>query len=592
MKKFISLESLKKIKSFIISHKIWSGLIVIILIIIGYYTFGNKTSAETRYVMSTVAKGTVITSVTGSGQVSDINQIDIKSKASADVVSVNVSNGQTIKAGALIAKLDSTVAEKGVRDAQINLTQAQLSLEKLQQPADKLSLMQAESALSQAQSDLDAAHNDGFTDVANTFIDMPNIMNGLHDILYLSDLAPGNSQLNVSYYGDAIKDLSLPADSQIAQQYVDDANQKYQLAQTSYSSTLALYGGTTRYSDSSQIEKLVSQTYETTKTIAEAVKSAMNLIQSYQDAINNHNQAPIAKSTTHLTNLSSYTNKISSDLSNLLTINNTIITANINVPQKQQALDELQAGATDIDLKTAQLTVDQRKNALIDAQQELANYSIIAPFDGTITGLAVKKFDTVSSGSTVGTLITKQKVAEISLNEVDVAKINLGQKVTLTFDAISGLSIAGTVSEIDAVGAVSQGVVTYQVKISFDTQDDRIKDGMSVDASIITNIKQDVLTVPNSAVKTKNGTSYVEMFNPPLPPAPAGAAGSPSSTPPIQQIVTAGLSGDSVTEIVSGLNEGDQVVSRTIASSAATKTAASSAPSLIGGGSFRGAAGR
>ena len=103
-------------------------------------------------------------------------------------------------------------------------------------------------------------------------------------------------------------------------------------------------------------------------------------------------------------------------------------------------------------------------------------------------------------------LITKQKIAEISLNEVDAAKVKVGQKVTLTFDAIDGLSITGEVSEIDALGTVSQGVVTYGVKIAFDTQDERVKSGMSVSAAIITDVKQNVLLVPNAAVKSNERT--------------------------------------------------------------------------------------
>src|SRR5207248_903868 len=89
-------------------------------------------------------------------------------------------------------------------------------------------------------------------------------------------------------------------------------------------------------------------------------------------------------------------------------------------------------------------------------------------------------------------------------------------KATLTFDAIPDLTISGTVAEIDSLGTVSQGVVTYNVKISFDTQDSRIKGAMSVSAAIITEVKQDVLVVLNSAVKSSSGASYVEMFDTPL----------------------------------------------------------------------------
>jgi HlyD family secretion protein len=206
-----------------------------------------------------------------------------------------------------------------------------------------------------------------------------------------------------------------------------------------------------------------------------------------------------------------------------------------------------------------------------------------APFSGTIASVPVQKGDNVSSGTTVATIITSQQVATISLNEVDIAKIQLGQKATLTFDAVADLKITGKVAQIDSIGTVSQGVVNYNVKISFDTTDERIKPGMSVSAAIITNIKQDVLIAPNSAVKNQNGSAYVEMFDNALPAPLAGVQGSPSATPPRQQDVTVGISNDTSTEIISGIKEGDEIVTKTILPTTTTMTA----PSIFGSATNR-----
>ena len=132
--------------------------------------------------------------------------------------------------------------------------------------------------------------------------------------------------------------------------------------------------------------------------------------------------------------------------------------------------------------------------------------------------MPVEVGEDASSGITMGTIITAQELATIVLNEVDVAKVKLGEKATLTFDAIPDLTIAGQVSEIDSVGTVSQGVVNYNVKISFATQDDRVKSGMSVDATIITDIAQNVVVVPNGAIKTaNNGTAMSRSLTLRLP---------------------------------------------------------------------------
>ena len=137
------------------------------------------------------------------------------------------------------------------------------------------------------------------------------------------------------------------------------------------------------------------------------------------------------------------------------------------------------------------------------------------------------------------------------------------------------LTIAGQVIDIDNLGTVSQGVVSYGVKIAFDTQDDRIKPGMSVSAAIITDTKTDALLVPNSAVKSQGDNYYVEILDVSGENSQqnnSGSQGVTSPTLPKNQSVEIGASNDSMTEIVSGLKEGDKVVTQTTTSSATTKT--------------------
>ena len=343
------------------------------------------------------------------------------------------------------------------------------------------------------------------------------------------------------------------------------------------------------------VSKRIKQTYDTTKSLADAIKNANNFIQFYKDKMKENNLNPAALADTHLSSLNTYTGQTNTHLSNLLAITNsiqsaktTIINSDRSIAEKTQSLADLKAGTDAIDLQSQELTLKQRQNALYDAQLTLADYYVYAPFDGIVASVDVKKGDSASSGTAVATLITASKIAEISLNEVDAAKVAVGQKVTLTFDAIDGLSITGEVAQVDTIGTVSQGVVTYNIQISFDTQDERVKSGMSVSAAIITNAKQDVLLVPNSALKTTNGVSYVQMLDKQIPQDSITSSGVTSATAPILQQVEVGLSNDSSTEIVSGLNEGDQVITRTITST--TKSTTTTAPSILGSAGARGVA--
>ena len=194
----------------------------------------------------------------------------------------------------------------------------------------------------------------------------------------------------------------------------------------------------------------------------------------------------------------------------------------------------------------------------------------------------------------MATLITKKQIAALSLNEVDAAKIQLGDNAMLTFDAVPDLTLTGKVVELDPVGTVSQGVVTYTAKIGFDSQDSRIKPGMSVNADIQTAVHQDALTVPSTAIKTQNGQTYVQAFVPALAVGTStkasgttsASAGVVSATAPKLIPVTTGISDTTNTEIVSGLTAGQQIVTKTITGTAAAtaSTAASASRSGSAGG--------
>jgi hypothetical protein len=163
----------------------------------------------------------------------------------------------------------------------------------------------------------------------------------------------------------------------------------------------------------------------------------------------------------------------------------------------------------------------------------------------------------------------------------------------MTFDAVPGLTLTGKVVEIDNIGTVSQGVVTYNVKIAFDTEDPRVKPGMSVNVSIITNIAADVLTVPSTAIQTLGSSSYVLKLAPSQTEAVAGQAGVTAKVAPTRVTVQTGVSDDTNTQITSGLNVGDSIVVQSITTTS-TKSAAASATSALrlgGGAGFGGGGG-
>lgn len=535
---------IQKIKTYILEHKIISVIVLIALVVVCYFIFRSKANGETQYVTQVVSKGSITTNVTGTGQVEASDTIDLKPKATGSITYVGVKIGQNVKKGTLIASVDS-------RDAKMALLNAQISLAKLTKSPDTLTLLQKQNAVA-------SAYDSGWNTVSTYIDDMTVMINNL-DSIY-----------NGSGYLGYQNTMGL---STTARAKVTQGENSYYDVKSNIDKLTGQYKTLSRASSSGDINNLINQAYLSSKIMSNTIKNTQT---AFNVVVDDLNYANSSNTNTTRTNISAWLDSSNNYVNSLLSASN-------NIKESTQSLTDTNTGADPLDIQSAQLSVESKQNAYNDT-------FIYAPFDGVIATLTAKVGE--DSGSSVGTLITQQKLATISLNEVDIAKIKLGQKVNLTFDAIDGLSITGEVAEIDSVGTVSQGVVSYNVKISFDVNDPRVKPGMSVSATIITDSAQDVIVVPSSAIKTSNGVSYIQTFTAPLATPITGAQGSPSAVLPTQTEVGIGLVGVTTTEITSGLKEGDIIVTKAI--TATTTAAKSTTPSLlnaVGGSRAGGAAG-
>jgi len=602
---------------YIKKHKIISAVALIIIIFGGYsgYNKFKGNQVQTSYLTAAVAKGTLVTSVSSSGQISASDQVDITAKVSGDITKVAVAAGQEVKAGDLIAQIDAQDAYKTLRDAQTNLETAQLSLDKVKQAADPDSVFSAQNTVASAQNSLDKlklsqpidyqnaqkdlltaqnnltkAYSDAFTAISNSFLNLPNIITALNDILTsdaisASDNSLGQGQINT----DVLFNTTYETDQLKIKSYQIIAENDYTAARKNYDISYDSFKSASVYSDTATIDSLLSETLATAKAMAQAIKSENNYLAAWSDARALRNSSIFSQVTTYKSNLTTYSSQVNSSFSSLSSAETTIqndkdavvsadndlktlaqnqpldlIAAENSLKEKQAALADLLAGADPLDIRTQEISVQQKRNTLYDAQVALADYTIKAPFNGVIAAINVKVGD--SASGVIATIVTKQQIAELSLNELDAAKIKLGQKIISTFDAVDGLELTGQVASLDTLGTVSQGVVTYGVKIVFDTQDDRVKSGMSINATIITDSKTDVLMVANSAVKIdSSGSSYVQILD---------ENGQPKS-----QSVQIGLVSDTDTEIVSGLAEGDKVITQTVTSGGTASSQSGSAAS-------------
>lgn len=556
---------MNKIKSYILKHKVVSAIAAVIVLYGGYKTYAavTSTSGVTRYVIAATEKGTIVSTITGSGQVSASNQVDVKSKASGDITFVIPSSqiGQEVKEGTLLAQIDT-------KDANLTLQNAKLSYQKLVQPAAASTMLQAQNSLADAQdsarkaeNDLTSSYTNALSSISSAFIDLPTVQTGMQSLLHDTGFLNDANAYSLTEQG---------------RNYRAAAVSEFDTLKGSYATNVNDYKNISADTPTSTIEALVSETYRTVQALSQAVKDTKATL-DYMQTTGNYSTVTISSNESNvsdwLSKMSSHLSDLNSALNNIQNAKTSVTSSSRNVIEQQQSLQKLIDGADPIDVAQQQLSLTQQEEAY-------DNYFIRAPIDGVLAAVGVKTLQSVSSGTTVATVITKEEQAVISLNEIDAAKVKVGQNATVTFDAIDGLSIAGKVTTVDYIGTVTQGVVTYSVTITFQTDDSRVHPGMSVNTSIATDVAQDVLTVPSGAVQTTNGTSYVSVVSDATT-VSTGNTGSTLSETPQRVQVEVGISDDTNTEIKSGLTEGQKVVARTISPSATTATTAS-APSLFG----------
>lgn len=116
---------MNKLKKYIKSHKKTSLFLLLVIVFLGYMVFyGNKEEESLRQVFTPVSRGSITTVVSGTGQVESSSQVDLKSDVSGKIVYVGVNPGDFVSRGKVLFGIDSTNAEKSVRDAEVNLESA------------------------------------------------------------------------------------------------------------------------------------------------------------------------------------------------------------------------------------------------------------------------------------------------------------------------------------------------------------------------------------------------------------------------------------------------------------------------------------
>lgn len=172
---------------------------------------------------------------------------------------------------------------------------------------------------------------------------------------------------------------------------------------------------------------------------------------------------------------------------------------------------------------------------------------ILAPFTGTVTDIFNFEGDHVTQGTDAIQLDNLDTMlVDVNVSEVDVNYINVGESVTVTFDALPGRTYNGLVTQVGGSGIDTDGIIKFNVSITLTDADEAIKPGFTAVSAIITDEARDAIMIPVSAIHTLDDRNVVVIMR----------NGSLAVLP-----VTLGATSDLYAALLEGdLQEGDQIV--------------------------------
>jgi len=220
--------------------------------------------------------------------------------------------------------------------------------------------------------------------------------------------------------------------------------------------------------------------------------------------------------------------------------------AHSQVAQAEADLARAKSGPQAEQVAVVEAQVNQAKVGVMEAQARLDDAVLTAPAAGTLARWQVFVGDRVTAGSPVGTLVDDTRYhLTVAIDETDIHKVAVGQPARLTLDAYPDVALTGHVTSIDLLGDTSQGIVTYSVRIDLDPTQVSVRPMMTTTVDIVAERKDNVVRVPNRAVRRDAAGRYVQIVR---------------NGQLVRVDIQVGVSDTEYTEITSGLDEGEEVV--------------------------------
>ena len=591
------------------SRRGWIFVLIIAVIVAGAVIVRNRNNTKNEPTVKTskVERGNVTTTVSATGILQPLTTVEVKSNVGGSVVFLGVDEGDRVKAGQVIARIDPA-------DSQTNLEQSQADLDgsraRVAQAQENLAMQRrqtvaqiasAEEAVTTAKLRLSQAEKQAGLQTTTSAIAIEQAEQGLASararLAQAEELARIQPKLTASAISQAKSNLaSATASSQqmktatvpqmlagaqasydqakanseyasknlerqkgllakgfVARSQVDSAEQSYRVAQAQLDTAK---------------NKLDTVKDETRQTLDSAQAKVDQAQAAYDNAVANGaqdrlKQHDVAAASAAMKQAEASLKSAQANTAQDALKQDDVAAARASLKQAQASLETARANALQVGMREKDITqalaqVKRSEAALSNARTQMSYTTITAPRDGIVIKKYIDPGSIVTAGRSsiggTGAGVALVDLADISrmfalvnVDETDIAQISLGQEVDITIDAYPNDLFTGRVTKIAPQTVSEQNVTTVPVTVEIEAPDLRLKPGMNVTCDFITARRKDVLIVPISAIKEgDNGTTVTVL----------------EKDQQVARRVEVGLADNDHTEIISGLREGEKIVTQ------------------------------
>lgn len=512
-----------------------------------YYSNDNTENTSSFFVVSEASKGEVTSGIEASGEIIAAQKLDLdvyKQLSRIDVV--NVANGSHVTAGDVLVSFDKSEAYVGVESSAVAVAEAELSLDESKKSAV----------------DPNTAINTLKNQIAN----------------YQKTIADSDSDKRDALIDFLNTDLEIEPSSA---RYLTQSDRTYPTISGRYESTvegtytISIYASGADSGYSYKVSGLENQTNSLIFGKANDIGTRGLKLTFPSDT----KSGDVWIITLPNTNTASYLKNESDYEQALSDIDKSVRDAKVSLTNAQTELASLERTDTstyrDLSVSKASASLSEAKVRLSSNYDVVQEMDIVAPFNGSIEGMEnVVEGATPTGGESdtinLGTLISDEFLTTFTLGASDVAKVEVGQRVKVTVTSFSEQpTYEATITEISSLPE-SSGVAQYEVRalLTYDrsTATNILREGMLADIEVVQNAKSDALRVPTSAISYEQGIPKVTVLDSLTEEQQAqvermGIVRTNGTTlPTYQKTVQLGIVGQYFVEIISGLEEGDLIV--------------------------------